>query len=108
MQYDGVEINRDPAVGCGTDHFAFHRVYLGHSVICGTDKASQHPVAGAGANDEIVRKNCHPLQIDQNNIFSFFIFKCVNQFTRNLNSVFFFQSSPRRFNLKSNFNIVAF
>lgn len=44
-------------------------------------KRIQHTVAGAVGNDEIIGKGCNILDVEQQNIFSFLVFKCVNNGT---------------------------
>lgn len=75
MQDDPTEIHGDPAVGCGADDSSFHAVRNRHGVIGHPNQAADHAVAGAGTNNEIIGKNGHPLQVDQDDIFCFFLFK---------------------------------
>ena len=52
----------------------------------------EHAVAGAGADDKIIGKRCDAFQVEQDNIFSLFIFQRVDDFAGKVKRV---QNSPQ-------------
>ena len=74
-------INNDPAIAGESLLFSLFIMFGADVFNGGFGERIQHAVAGAGTNDEVVGKRYDILQIDQDNIFAFFIFKGVYDFT---------------------------
>ena len=84
-------IHNDPAgIGCPFDA-TFFVVLLARFVIDTVRKRVQHAVAGAGADHKVIGKGGDLLDVDQNNIFTLFIFQGFNDGTCKCKSV---QNSP--------------
>lgn len=81
MQYYIAKIGDHPAITGKALFFAFFLVFDSNVIQHGIGKGVDHAVAGAGTNDKIISKRNHFLDIDQDNIFPFFIFQGVNDFT---------------------------
>lgn len=81
MEDDIAKIHDDPAVAGKALLFAFFRV-LGADVF--NDRFCErvdHAVTGAGANNEIIGKGNDVFQVNKDDVFPFFIFKGVYDFT---------------------------
>lgn len=75
------EIHDHPAVAGETLFFAPHFMLFAHVVMDGICERIDHAVAGACADDEIISKRNDILNVDKDNIFSFFVFYGVDNFT---------------------------
>ena len=81
MQHYIAEIGDHPAITGKTLFFAFFLVFDTNVFKHGVGEGVDHAVAGAGTDDEIISKRNHFLDVDQDNIFSLFIFQGVDDFT---------------------------
>lgn len=84
-------INNDPAVTGKAFLFAFLPVLLSHFLQYGIGQCIEHAVAGAGAYHEVIGKRNDVFQVDQNDVFTLFIFEGVDDFTGKVECV---QNSP--------------
>jgi hypothetical protein len=74
-----------------------------HVVNNGIGKRVDHTVAGAGADNKIVGKRDNAFQVNQDDIFTFFVFKGVYNFTSKFKCV---QVSPHGFDNGAENNFV--
>lgn len=88
------EIHHHPAVAGKSLLFALLLIFLADVVHGGAGERVQHAVAGAGADDEIVGERNDVFQVQQDDVFPFFIFKGVYDFTSEFKCV---QMSPHGF-----------
>jgi hypothetical protein len=68
-------------------------MFLADAFGCAVCERVQHPVTGAGADDKIIGKGSNIFYIEQDNIFSLFIFQGVDNGAGKFKCV---QSSPHR------------
>ncbi len=80
--YNNIAIIHDhPAVACKTLLPALHFMLLFNVVNDRVSQRVEHAVAGAGADNKIVCKGDNPLQVEQENILTLFVFKGIYNFT---------------------------
>lgn len=70
-----------PAIAGKALFFALFLVFHTNIIEHRIRERVNHAIAGAGADDEIISKGNDFLNIDQDNIFSLFIFQRVDNFT---------------------------
>jgi hypothetical protein len=58
--------------------FSFYFVHGGGS------QGVQHAVAGSGADDEVIGKRGYLFDVEQDDVFAFFIFECVDDVAREI------------------------
>ncbi len=91
MHNDIAVIQQQPAVAGISFDFPFLFEFFMNVFRCAFGERVQHAVAGAGADDEIIREGGNVFQVHQNNIFSFFVFERIDNFACKVQSV---QGSP--------------
>jgi hypothetical protein len=74
-------VHNHPAVAGKTLLLSLFMVFDAHIIDGGVGERVEHPVAGAAANNKIVGKRDNPFQVNQDNIFTLFVFKGVYNFT---------------------------
>jgi hypothetical protein len=84
-------INDHPAIAREALLFSFFPMFGANVFNGGLGECVQHAVAGAGADNKIVGKRDDVFQIDQDNIFTLFVFQGVYNFTSKFQCV---QISP--------------
>lgn len=92
MQDHVAKINHDPAVAGIALFFAFSFMFNADFVDGSIGEGVKHAVAGAGANDEVVGKRRNFLNVEQNDVFAFFVFKGVDYVAGKVQCI---QSSPQ-------------
>lgn len=78
MQDDVPKVNQQPAILRGAFNSAFQMILFSNAFNCCVCQRADHTVAGAGADDKVIRKIRDRVNIQQEDIFSLFIFKCVD------------------------------
>ena len=91
MYNDIAIVNNQPAIAGDALFFAFLSMGAVDVVDCGVGQCVQHTVTGTRTQDEIVCEGYNVFQVDQDDIFSLFIFQGVYDFTGKFKSV---QGSP--------------
>lgn len=90
---DNIAVIHDhPAIAGVALFLGFLFEFLADIVNSGIGERIEHAVAGAGADDEIIGKRCNAFQVEQDNIFSLFIFQRVDDFAGKVKRV---QNSPQ-------------
>ncbi len=84
-------IHDDPAIAGEALLLSFFLVFDANVVNCGIGERVYHAVAGAGTNNKIVSKRNDVFQVYQDNIFPFFVFQGIYDFTSKFQCV---QISP--------------
>ncbi|CAG0955450.1 hypothetical protein ARNL5_00457 [Anaerolineae bacterium] len=74
-------IHNHPAVAGKTLFSAFPPMFLAHVVDNGISKRIKHAVAGTGTDNKIVGKGNNAFEVDQDDIFTLFVFKGIYNFT---------------------------
>ena len=74
-------IHHDPAVAGVPLLFGFLLEFFTDVVDGAVGERVEHTVAGSGADHKIIGKGCDPFQVEQENVFPFFIFQGVYDFT---------------------------
>jgi hypothetical protein len=88
------EIHHEPAVAGESFLLTFFFVFFAHVFKDTIGQRIQHAVTGARAKHEIIGKRDDVFQIDQDDIFTLFIFKRIDNFTGKFKC---FQNSPLYF-----------
>lgn len=99
MQDHIAKISNHPAISRQTLLFPLLLMFDTNIIQHGIREGIDHAVAGAGADDEIISKGNNFLNIDQDNIFSLFIFQRVDDFTSKFQCV---QGSPHSLKFAEN------
>lgn len=86
-------IHDNPAVSGVPLFFGFLFELLANIVDGTAGERVEHSVAGAGTNDEIIGEGGYAFQVEQDNVFPFFVFKGVDDFAGKIKCI---QSSPHR------------
>ena len=81
MQDHVTVVHDDPAVAGESLLFSLFLEFGANVCNGGFGKRVEHAVAGAGADDEIICEGNNVLQIDQDDVFPFFVFQGVYDFT---------------------------
>lgn len=80
-------IHQHPAVARQAFFPAFLAMFLAHIFQYRIGQRVQHAVAGAGAQHEIIGERNNIFEIEQDDIFAFFIFERVDEFTSKIECI---------------------
>ena len=90
--HNNIAIVHDHPAITGESLFLSPFPMFGPNIVNGSiSKCVDHTVAGTGTDNEIVGKRDNAFQVDQDDIFTLFVFKGVNNFSRKFKCV---QVSP--------------
>ena len=99
MQYHIAKISDHPAIASQALLFSLLLIFNANIIHHRIREGIDHAVAGTGADDEIISKGNNFLNIDQDNIFTLFIFQGVDDFTSKFQCV---QGSPHSLKFAEN------
>lgn len=78
------EIHQHPAVFGAAFDSSFEAVFLLHPFLNFIRKSAKHALAGAGANDKIFGKVGQLMNIEQKDVFTFFLFQVIDNLSRKI------------------------